>query len=206
MQFDRVEPLRPAAPPVCGSCSRILSGTYYTAQGRSLCAACGAAMKRAAEAPFDPARFLKASVFGVAAVAVGGGVNAFLASRWDLYVGWLSILAAVLVGFAVRLGSGNRGGRPYQILAVALAYLAMAAMFLPIVQMREGSPSLVRLLSPLWVLLIAPFLNGVQGLLLWLILGVSLLQAWRLNRASVVHLQGPFALESALPPDGAAGV
>jgi hypothetical protein len=206
MQFDRVEPLTPAAPPVCGSCRGILSGTYFTVQGRSLCAACGLAMKRVAEAPFDPARFLKAAVFGVAAVAVGGGVNALLASRWDLYVGWLSILAAVLVGFAVRLGSGNRGGRPYQVLAAALSYLAMAAMFIPIVQMREGSPGLGRLLSPLWVLLIAPFLNGAQGLLLWLILGVSLLQAWRLNRSSAAGVKGPFALGSALPPDGAAGV
>jgi len=206
MQFDRAEPRTPAAPPVCGGCGRILSGTYYTAQGRSLCAACGAAMKRVAEVPFDPARFLKASIFGLAAVAVGGGVNALLASRWDLYVGWLSILGAVLVGFAVRLGSGNRGGRPYQVLAVALAYLAMAAMFLPIVQMREGSPSLGRLLSPLWILLVAPFLNGAQGMLLWLILGVSLLQAWRMNRSSVINLQGPFALGSAQPPDGRAGV
>ncbi|HUR38479.1 MAG TPA: hypothetical protein VM222_03255 [Planctomycetota bacterium] len=205
MQFDRAEPLNPASPLVCAGCCRVLSGAYYTVQGRSLCAACGAALKRVAEAPFDPARFLKASVFGIAAVAVGGGVNALVASRWDLYVGWLSILAAVLVGFAVRLGSGNRGGRPYQVLAVALAYLAMAAMFIPI-QHREGALTFTRVIQPLWVLLAAPFISGVQGLLLWSILGFSLAQAWRLNRAAPLDLQGPFVLRSTTPPDGSTGV
>ncbi len=206
MQFDRAEPLMPAAPPVCGLCSRILSGTYYTFQAKSVCAACGERMKRGAAGPFDRVRFLQALVFGAGAVIVGGGLNWFVASRWDLYVGWLSLLAAGLVGFAVRLGSRNRGGRPYQFLAVGLSYIATAAMFLPILHQREGTLTLSLVLRPFWILIAAPFINGVQGLLLWSIIGFGLSLSWKVNRSLAVEVRGPFALGSTMPPDGSGGV
>jgi hypothetical protein len=206
MQFDRVEPLTPAAPPVCGSCRGILSGTYYTAQGRSLCAACGERVKGPVEGSFDRSRFLKALAYGVGVVAVIGGLNGFVASHWDISVGLPSLLSSVLVGYAVRRGSGNRGGRPYQILAALLSYLAIAIMFIPLIRLREGSLTLARVLEPLWVLLIAPFLSGTQGLLLWSMFGFALSLSWRLNRSSAAGVKGPFALGSALPPDGAPGV
>src|SRR4051812_36605418 len=125
MQFDRAEPLTPTAAPVCVLCGGILSGTYYSIQGRSACAACSERMKSAAAESFDRSRFLKALVFGVGVVAVMGGLNAFIASHWEISAGLPSLLASVLVGYAVRQGSGNRGGRPYQILAVLLSYLAI---------------------------------------------------------------------------------
>src|SRR3954467_8999261 len=181
MQFDRAEPRTPAAPPACGICGKILSATYYTVQGRSVCAACGERMKSSAGVSFDRSRFLKALAFGVGVVAVIGGLNGIIASHWDISVGLPSLLSSVLVGYAVRRGSGNRGGRPYQILAVLLSYLAIAIMFIPAIRIREGSLTLARALEPLWVLLIAPFLNGLQGLLLWSMLGFVLSVSWKLN-------------------------
>ena len=201
MQFDRAEPLMPAAPPVCGLCGGILSGSYYSIQNRSVCAPCGARMKGVGGA-FDRARFLKAVGFGVGAVAVIGGINAFIASHWDINVGLPSLLASLLVGFTVRLGSGNRGGRPYQILAVLLSYLAIGVMFVPLIRVREGSLTPARVLEPFWVLLIAPFLNGMRGLFLWSILGFALSIAWRLNRSLAVEVRGPFTLGSTMPPGG----
>ena len=35
------------------------------------------------------------------------------------------------VGHAVRIGSRNRGGRKFQLLAVVLAYLSMGGSYLP---------------------------------------------------------------------------
>jgi hypothetical protein len=171
MQFDRVEPRMPAAPPACGICRHILSSTYYTAQGLSLCSACGERMKSAAVESFDRSRFLRALAFGVGVVAVTGGLNAFIASHWESSVGLPSLLASVLVGYAVRRGSGNRGGRAYQVLAVLLSYLAIAIMYIPAVRLREGSLTPAGALEPLWALLTLPFLNGIQGLLIWSMLG-----------------------------------
>jgi len=205
MQFDRVEPLTPAAPPVCTLCGRILSGTYYSIRGRSACAACGERLKASAADSFDRSRFLKALLFGVGVVAAVGGLNGLIASRWEISVGLPSLLSSLLVGYAVRRGSGNRGGRPYQILAVLLSYLAIAIMFIPAIRLREGSLTPARVLEPLWLLLIVPFLNGVQGLLLWSMFGFALSLSWRLNRALAVRVLGPFSLGSTMPPDGAAG-
>jgi hypothetical protein len=206
MQFDRAEPLTPAAPPVCVLCGKLLAGTYYSIQGRSACAACGERMKAATADSFDRDRFLKALLLGVGVVAVIGALNGFIASHWDISVGLPSLLSSILVGYAVRRGSGNRGGRPYQVLAVLLSYLAIAIMFIPAIRLREGSLTLSRALEPLWVLLIAPFLNGTQGLLLWSMFGFALSLSWRLNRTLAVDLRGPFALGPVRPPDGAGGV
>lgn len=206
MQFDRAEPQTPEAPPVCARCGGILSGTYYAVRGRSLCASCGEALRGGAAQGYNGLRFLKASLTGIAAVFIGGGFNWFVASRWDLYVGWLALLAGVAVGHAVRWGSGNRGGRPYQVLAMLLAYLATAAMFIPVMATREGTLTLSLAMQPLWILLLAPFVSGLQGILLWFILGISMLQAWRLNRSAAVEVRGPYPLGSTLPPQGSGGV
>jgi hypothetical protein len=206
MQFDRAEPIAPAAPPVCGLCSRSLSGSYYKLQDRSVCGVCVERMQDRTAGGRDSARFLRALLFGVAAGAAGGGLNWFIASRWDLYVGWLSILVGAAVGFAVRLGSGGRGGRAYQVLAVALSYLATAAMFVPIIQRRAGAATIAELLRPLWVLLAAPFINVGQGLLLWSILGFTLTLAWRVNRSLAGDLRGPFVVGTTTPPGGSGGV
>jgi hypothetical protein len=206
MQFDRAEPVTPAAPPVCARCRGILSGTYYTVVGRSLCSACGRLILGGARPGFDPARFLKASASGIAAVFIGGGVNWLIASHFDVYVGILAFFAAFLVGFAVRWGSGNRGGRAYQVLAVLLTYVATAAMFIPIVAQRAGTLNLGLALQPFWFLIAAPFIIGMQGILLWLILGVAISQAWRVNRSVAVDIRGPYPLGSTMPPDAKGGV
>src|SRR4029077_9572127 len=104
------------------------------------------------------ARFLKALAYGVGAVAVVGGVNWFLVPHFKVDVALSSLVASVLVGFAVRLGSGNRGGRPYQFLAVLLSFLATAVLFMPLVRIRAGTLTLALVLEPLWGLLLSPFL------------------------------------------------
>ncbi len=67
-------------------------------------------------------RFSKAAGFGFAA-AVGGGVLIYLARTMiGVGSGLITILAGYMVGSAVRQGTGYRGGRVYQLLAVFLTY------------------------------------------------------------------------------------
>ncbi len=47
-------------------------------------------------------------------------------------IGIVAVLIGLMVGGAVRKGSGNRGGLGYQLLAVFLTYSAIAAMLLPV--------------------------------------------------------------------------
>jgi hypothetical protein len=204
MQFDRAEPVTPAAPPVCARCRGILSGTYYTVVRRSLCSACGELILGVAAPGFDPARFLKATVTAIAAVFVGSGFSWLLAGVFDFWL--VTIIAGFLIGFAVRWGGGNRGGRAYQVLAVPMTFVATMAMCVSIVAKREGTLNLDLALRTFLSLIAAPFIGGVQGVLLWLILGVALSQAWRMNRSTAVDVQGPYPLGSTMPPDAKGGV
>src|SRR6185312_6446610 len=49
----------------------------------------------------------------------------------QLEIGLVAILVGFLVGKAVRSGSGNRGGRGYQVLAVLITYCCIAANYMP---------------------------------------------------------------------------
>jgi hypothetical protein len=49
-----------------------------------------------------------------------------------LEIGIVAILIGYMVGYAVRKGAGGRGGRRFQILAVALTYASVALAYAPI--------------------------------------------------------------------------
>jgi hypothetical protein len=48
-----------------------------------------------------------------------------------LEIGLIALLVGYMVGKAVRKGSGGRGGRGYQVLAVVLTYCCIAANYMP---------------------------------------------------------------------------
>jgi hypothetical protein len=92
------------------------------------------------------------------------------------------------------------------VLAVPMTFVATVAMCVSIVAKREGMLNLDLALRTFLSLIAAPFIGGVQGVLLWLILGVALSQAWRMNRSTAVDVQGPYPLGSTMPPDAKGGV
>jgi hypothetical protein len=78
-----------------------------------------------------------------AAAETPKGVGPFvIAALFGLGVGIVAILIGYMVGYAVRKGAGNRGGRRFQVLAVALTYGAVALAYTPVVisaALKKGS-------------------------------------------------------------------
>jgi hypothetical protein len=71
-------------------------------------------------------------LFGLGAAAAGSAIYAAVAMITGLEIGLIAILVGIMVGKAVRAGSGGRGGRPQQITAVLLTYFAITTSYLPV--------------------------------------------------------------------------
>ena len=210
LQFDRAESAAPVTPAVvagfqpapasaCAVCSRPLSDWYFEAGGKIVCPSCQQMIASQLTGGSGFGRFLKATVFGV--VAGMGGAMIWWAVRALLHmqIGLIAILVGFMVGGAVRAGSKNRGGVAYQILAVVLTYLAIAANYVPDLVAEAMKPEHAGD-APQWFLvafacvlaLAVPFLRGAGGIIGLLIIGFALYQAWVLNRKQQVTFSGPY--------------
>lgn len=132
LQFDTVQPaegnwdaLRAST---CASCSAALVDSYYEAGGRVLCAPCATKLGQAGGSPVG--RFFRALGLGVGAALLGFGVY-YLVSLTGYQFGLIAVVVGFLVGFAVRMGTGGRGGRLYQVMAAVLTYLAIVCTYVP---------------------------------------------------------------------------
>lgn len=133
LQFDHAIPLGSPSGEVvsCVACKSAISGQYFQAQGQTVCPACAQKIESGQRAP--PAiSLMRAVVYGAAAAFAGFLLYAFVAIAFDLQIGFISILVGLWVGKAVRKGSDGRGGRPQQILAVALTYFAITTSYIPV--------------------------------------------------------------------------
>lgn len=131
VQFDRAELQddRPAEV-VCKGCNQKIVHAYYAAGDKVVCSSCRDAVLRTLS-PGGIAPFLKAVVLGVPAAAVGAGIYYGVTALTGYELGLVAIVIGVLVGGAVRRGSGGRGGWPYQALAVGLTYCAIVSTYVP---------------------------------------------------------------------------
>jgi hypothetical protein len=132
LQFDQAEFETPAADrPTCAVCHQPIAEEYYEINGKVMCPNCRHGVEAAFRGGSGLARFVKATIFGTAAALVGSVIYyAFIKAtnaNWAL----ISILVGFMIGSAVRKGTGNRGGRVYQLLAVFLTYSSIVAMHLP---------------------------------------------------------------------------
>ncbi len=64
--------------------------------------------------------------------ALYGAGAALVAIVTGYEIGLISILVGITVGKAIRRGSHGWGGRPQQILAVALTYFAITSSYIPV--------------------------------------------------------------------------
>jgi hypothetical protein len=132
IQFDQAEYATTVpSGPTCGACQRAIVDEYYEINGKVVCAPC----RRSIEASFHGgsglARALKALFFGSAAALVGALLYYAFVRLTNINFGLVAVVLGLMVGGAVRKGSGNRGGRFYQLLAVFLAYSAIVGMHVP---------------------------------------------------------------------------
>jgi len=137
LQFDRVETTHsagdPAASPgvTCVMCGRSVGGSYYTANGKPVCANCRDVVATAVATPRSAGPLLLAGLFGLGAAVAGAAIYYAVIAIANLEIGIVAILIGYMVGWAVRKGAGGRGGRRFQILAVALTYWAVGLAYAP---------------------------------------------------------------------------
>ena len=136
LQFDHAELASPSA---CGACKAPLGPSYFQAAGQMLCGHCTEEVRKAINGTGTRGgRLMRAALFGVGAGILGALIYFAVLELTGLNVGLVAILVGILVGRAVRRGSGGRGGRGYQFLAAGITYLSIAATFLPMALAEIG--------------------------------------------------------------------
>jgi hypothetical protein len=75
---------------------------------------------------------LIAGLFGLGAGIVGAIIYYAVIAILNLEIGIVAILIGYMVGYAIRRGAHGRGGRRFQVLAVALTYASIAMAYTPI--------------------------------------------------------------------------
>jgi hypothetical protein len=202
----------------CAPCGRTLLSSYFELNGVPTCAECREKIEKSFRPRPGFSGFLKAAAFGLAGAAVGAGVYYAILALANLEVGLISILVGFLAGAGVHKGSGGYGGWKYQTLAVVLTYLAIVCTYIPMIYAEVGdqfaseaataagpaealtAPAADSGKPPGWMLgiivfvaaLAAPFLAGFENILGLLIIGFGLYQAWKVNKAPVLAVAGPF--------------
>src|ERR1035438_7345669 len=208
LQFQHAEPIGDAAaegPAQTGAaCKHPVGDTFYQAQSHVVCPPCAARIQAAQQAA-PPLSLMRAALYGGAAALGGCAIYALVAIVLHAEIGIIAILVGWMVGKAIRHASYGRGGRPQQILAVALAYFAITTSYIPVVlyqyarnphrveQMQQppanDAPAEARPRMPfgavaLYLLMlaaIAPFLSLTSGISAWIslfILFIGLQYAW----------------------------
>ncbi|HPU31351.1 MAG TPA: hypothetical protein PK184_01485 [Phycisphaerae bacterium] len=130
LQFDRAEfEDAQAAGVVCSSCQQAITDWYYEINGLITCATCHAKVREAFFGGSRLRRAAMATVFGIVAGVLGAAIYYGVAAATGYEIGLVAIVVGLLVGGAVRRGSGGRGGWFYQLMAVALTYSAISGSY-----------------------------------------------------------------------------
>ena len=183
MQFDKVEGPGPAAPPACAQCRRPLD-EYFALGGHMFCGTCVDGFRAGAS-------FWRALLFGTAAAVAGSFVWALVSALTHATWGIIGVIVGLFVGKAVRRGARNLGGWKYQALAMVLTYASVAGSYVPsMIEAFREAGSEVGYLFVFGYALRGPFLGAVS-FMGWIIIGIALYEAWKLNRR--LPITGPSA-------------
>lgn len=128
--FDRADFSSGETRKTCAVCGKAAEPEYYQLGGRDICPAC-AAVKRAEREGAGALGFSRAALFGAGAALAGAALYAIISAVTGYQFSLIAIAIGWMVGRAVMTGTGGRGGRKYQILAVLLTYFAITTSFIP---------------------------------------------------------------------------
>ena len=204
LQFEIAEPTpsttpTPSAVPprTCVVCHRPISSTYFSVAGKIICPICCEKIQ-AAPAGNPATRFAKATIMGIGAGVVGALIWYAVLKISGYEIGLIAILVGFMVGKSIRKGSGGRGGVGYQLLAVAITYLSVAAASFPIIlQAALNRPDTSRQLDIIISLALAiawPIVGGIKNPIGLLILGFALWQAWKISAGRKLNITGPYQI------------
>lgn len=131
IQFDRAEFKGDPVPVTCASCGAAIRAAYYQVGQAITCEQCRWRLESEATGGSAVGRLLKATLLGFLAAAVGAGLYYAVRATTGYEFGLIAIVVGLFVGGAVRMGSGHRGGVPYQLLAMFLTYASIVSTYIP---------------------------------------------------------------------------
>ena len=194
LQFETAEGLTPDSP-ACAMCRAPLATEYHELNGHPVCASCRAKEEAAHTQDLQWSRFITAVVYGLGAALAGGLLYWGFVKLTNIEFGLMAIAVGWLVGKAVMKGSNMRGGRRYQILALALTYfsitLSYAVLMIEEISKRPTEAT-VGVGLVLLLMLAAPFLGGVSNFIGLVIIVIGLFEAWKQTRLVPFSSGGPY--------------
>jgi len=131
LQFEQAEYANPAASQSCVVCKQPISDSYYQVNDKSICPNCREQIEKTWTGGSGMGRFVRSTVFGVAAAALGAGIWYAISVWRNAEYGIIAIAVGFMVGWAVRRGANSRGGWVYQTLAIFLTYTAIVSTYVP---------------------------------------------------------------------------
>ena len=206
LQFSTAEPAAPltpgsdAAAVTCAECTRPIASHYYTAGGQTLCGDCKLKVERAlaGEGSSRAGRIGKSLALGFLAAVLGAAIWYGIAAAFNLEIGLVAILIGWMVGRAVQMGSGGRGGRRYQVAAALLAYLSIVMSYAALGFREADDPFNPFMLLVLLVLPVIANLASMPGGIIGLaIMGFGIHQAWKMNAPVEIVITGPHRIGDA---------
>jgi hypothetical protein len=173
--------------------------------------------------------FIKALGLGFGAGAVGAVIYYGIREVTGYDLALITIGLGIIVGIAVRKGAGARQSVMYRLMAVALAWTAMCATYVPQLALQFSAPEVAEDASEaeieaalaqaaeqevptsayvgatIFAMAVPFFLVADMEVLGILIFGFGLWEAWRLSAPQPLVVEGPFepAQPQAPPPQPA---
>lgn len=135
LQFDAPVPSGETAAPQamsCDACGQPIQAVYYETAGQVICARCRGKLESRIGTSGKGGRMLRAFGLGLVGAIAGAVIYYAITAATGYSIGLVAILVGFLVGKGVFIGSAQRGGRGYQVLAVGLTYFAIASTYIPL--------------------------------------------------------------------------
>jgi hypothetical protein len=199
----------------CAACNVAIEQEFFQVNGKDICADCAEKIRAGQKAPrYIP--WFRAVLYGGGAGLAGCAIYAMVAVITGLEIGLIAILVGIMVGKAIRLACYGVGGRPQQILAVALTYFAITTSYIPVfiydavkhpIKQEQKAPATqseeptsvgTALFSIFLLAAAAPFLslfsggNPISGLISLFIIYIGLQRAWALTARPDILVTGPY--------------
>jgi len=124
----------------CMACQRTIDVEYFDLNGQPVCEACRTQITAHATTPKGIGVLARAGLFGLGAAILGAVLYYAVIAIANLEIGIVAIAIGYMVGYAVRMATGGRGGRRFQVLALLLTYWAVGLAYTPLAfQQMTGS-------------------------------------------------------------------
>ena len=152
----------------------------------------------------DPTLFARAILFGIGGALLGAVLDGGFLALTHFNIGYLALVVAWLVAKAMTIGSRNQGGLYYQVTAVVLTYLSVAAAHSGLIYWQVHTEqhlylplNLHNLLQLAKLGLIFPITrfqeSGISALIGLFILYIGMRAAWRMTSGIPGAVRHPFA-------------